>query len=85
MKLKGSPVNLTVEIQGKGQVQVNSIVTKFKNNKWTGTYFSRIPISIKAIPVAGYNFKEWAGYINSTQINEELLLFDSSKIIAIFE
>ena len=85
LKLKGNPVNLTVEIQGKGQVQVNSIVTKFKNDKWTGTYFSRIPISIKAIPVAGYNFKEWAGYINSTQINEELLLFDSSKIIAIFE
>ena len=85
MKLKGDIVNLTLKIQGKGKVQVNSIVVKFKNNVWTGQYFSRIPITIKAFPEPGYHFQEWEGFINSTQINEELILFNSSKINAIFE
>ena len=85
MKLSGNPVSLTIEIQGRGKVQVNSIIPKFKTNKWTGKYFSRIPITIKAIPDDGYNFKEWEGFVNSTKVNEEILLFNSSNIIAIFE
>ena len=85
MQLSGNPVNLTIEIQEKGKVQVNSIIPKFKNNKWTGKYFSKIPITIKAIPDVGYNFLEWEGLVNSGQQNEEFVLFNSSKIIAIFE
>ena len=85
LKLIGNPVNLTIEIQGKGKIQVNSILPKFKNNKWTGIYFSLIPIDIKAIPEKGYIFKEWNGYINTNQQKEEILLFNSSKIYAIFQ
>ena len=85
MKLRGDPVNLTIEIQGRGKVQVNSIIPKYKTNKWTGKYISRIPITIKAIPDVGYNFQAWEGYVNSSQLKEELVLFNSSKIIAIFE
>ena len=85
LKLRGNPVNLTIEIQGKGKIQVNSILPKFKNNKWTGIYFSLIPIDIEAIPEKGYIFKEWNGYINTIQQKEEIILFDSSKIYAIFQ
>ena len=85
LKLKGNPVNLTIEIKGKGQIQVNSILPKFRYNIWTGKYFSLIPIDIRAIPNKGYNFKEWDGYIHSIQQKEEIVLFNSSKIYAIFE
>ena len=85
MGLKGNEVYLTIEIQGKGRVQINSIIPKFKNNKWTGKYLSLIPITIKAIPDVGYNFQEWEGFVNSAQEKEEFVLFNSSKIIAIFE
>ena len=85
LKLRGNPVNITIEIQGKGKIQVNSILPKFKNNIWIGKYFSLIPIDIIAIPNKGYNFKEWDGYIHSIQQKEEIVLFNSSKIYAIFE
>ena len=85
LKLKGNPVNLTIEIQGKGKIQINSILPKFKNGEWTGKYFSLIPIDITAIPDKGYIFKEWDGEIKSIQQKEEITLFNSSKIFAIFE
>ena len=85
LKLRGNPVNLTIEIQGKGKIQVNSILAKFKNSKWTGIYFSLIPIGIKAIPDNGYIFKEWDGYIHSIEQKEEIVLFNSSTIYAIFQ
>ena len=85
LKLRGNPVNLTIEIQGKGKIQVNSILAKFKNSKWTGIYFSLIPIDIKAIPDKGYIFKEWDGYIHSIEQKEEIVLFNSSTIYAIFQ
>ena len=83
--LKGNPVNLTIEIKGKVTVQVNTILPKFKNNIWTGTYFSLIPINIRAIPEVGFNFKEWDGVMHSNKQEEEIVLFNSSKIVAIFE
>ena len=83
--LKGSAIDLTIEIKGRGKIQINSIIPKFNNGIWIGKYFSQIPIIIKAIPDVGYNFKEWDGYIHSNQQNLEIILFDSSKIIAIFE
>ena len=85
MKLKGNQVNLTIEIQGKGKVQVNSILPKFRYNTWIGKYFSLIPINIKAIPDKRHKFKQWNGYIHSIQQKEEIVLLNSSKIIAIFE
>ena len=48
--LKGNLVELTIEIRGRGKVQINSIISTFINGKWTGKYFSRVPIVIKAIP-----------------------------------
>ena len=85
MGLKGDVVDLTIEIKGRGKIQINSIMPRFKNGKWTGKYFSKIPISIKAIPEVGFTFTEWDGFIQSNHQNIEIILIDSSKIVAIFE
>ena len=85
LKLKGDLVDITIEIKGKGKVQINSIIPKYTDGKWTGKYYSRIPISLKAIPEVGYNFKEWDGFMKSNQRNEEIILYDSETIIAIFD
>ena len=85
MELKGDVVDLVIEIKGKGKIQVNSILPKFNNGIWTGKYFSKIPITIKAIPEYGYTFKEWDGYVKSNHQDIEIILTDSSKIFAIFE
>jgi hypothetical protein len=86
LKLKGDLVDLEIEIKGKGSIKINnSISPKFVNGKWTGKYFTRIPISIEAIPEEGYTFKEWTGSIQSSQKKEELTLFESQKIVLNFE
>ena len=83
--LKGNLVDLTIEIKGRGNFQINSITPKIVNGKWTGKYFTGIPITIKAIPEYKYNFKEWSGDIHSIQQNDEIILSESIKIIAVFD
>ena len=85
LDLKGELIELTIEIKGRGKIQINSISPDFINGKWTGKYFSRIPIILKAIPDVGYYFKEWDGYIISNKQNEEVILCDSETIIAVFD
>ena len=83
--LRGDVVELTIEIVGKGKFRINSIVPEINGNKWVGKYIGRIPITIKAIPVPGYNFVRWGGYIESNEESEEILLFESQTIIAYFD
>ena len=86
LQLKGDLVDLEIEMKGKGNIKINnSINQKFINGKWSGKYFTRIPISIEAIPEDGYTFKEWTGSIQSSQKKEELVLLESQKIILNFE
>ena len=85
LNLKGDAVDLTIEVKGRGKVQINSIFPRFKNGIWTGKYFSKIPITIKAIPDHGYTFKEWDGYIQSNHQDIEIILVDSSTLVVIFE
>ena len=85
LHLKGELVDLTIEIKGKGKIQINSIIPTFNNNVWKGKYFSRIPIKIKAIDDNTYSFKEWSGFIESNKQEEEFVLLQSQKIIAVFD
>ena len=85
LKLKGDLVELIVEIKGKGRIKINSISPKFVNGIWTGKYFTRIPIKIKAISEPRYEFKNWDGYHQSNQKDIEIILFESQKITANFE
>ena len=85
MNLNGELVDLIIEIKGRGKVQVNSIIPKFKNNLWTGKYFTNVPIIIKAINDDRYDFKEWNGIIQSNERTEEIILSSNGqKIVAVF-
>lgn len=33
---------------------------------WTGIYFKNIPVTLKAIPLPGYEFSHWSGFSSST-------------------
>jgi len=83
--LKSQLVNLNIEIIGKGKVKVNSIIPDFNDNQWTGKYVSKVPITIRAIPAAGYNFMKWGGYIESVRKNEEIILFENATITVYFD
>ena len=83
--LKGDIIDLTIEIIGKGKLQINTIIPNINGNKWTGKYISGIPIVIKGISVPGYKFIGWRGYIESNKQSEEIILFESQTIIAYFD
>ena len=85
LKLKGDLVDLTIEIKGYGKIIVNTITPNFNNRKWTGKYFSRIPIKLKAISDAGFNFKGWSGSVEFSEEEIEVTLFENSLIVAIFD
>ncbi|MBN8705897.1 MAG: CotH kinase family protein [Bacteroidetes bacterium] len=58
-----------------GSIRLNSIlVTK---EKWAGTYFSEIPITISAIPNPGFKFVGWKG--SSTELNPVLNVLPGSS------
>ena len=84
LNLTGSVVDLTIKVKGKGKVQINSIIPELINDSWTGKYFTEIPITIKAIPDEGYEFKEWTGYDKSIQQNDEIILLGPKEITATF-
>ena len=87
MGLKGEPVDLEIEIIGRGKIQVNSIIItqNYQRGNWIGKYFTRIPITIKAIPEKGYKFIQWSGYLESTKQSEEIVLLEPQKITVIFD
>ena len=76
-------LTITVNEQGAGRVQVNSI--KPETYPWNGKYFRGVPLQIKAIPAPGYIFTGWTG--SSISDSEELLfeITSSSTLNAHFE
>ena len=84
LNLNQTVVDLTVKVNGKGKVQINSIIPELINDAWTGKYFTEIPITIKAIPDEGYEFKQWSGYDKSIQQNDEIILLESKEITVTF-
>ena len=85
LNLKGDLVELTIKIKGRGRVQINTINPKFIEGKWTGKYFSEIPIVLKAIPDPGFYFKQWDGFMESEKQSEEFILYGNETIIAVFD
>lgn len=64
-----SDVKLEVNT-GSGKVIINSVVPK--SYPWTGKYFTGVPVSIKAVPDAGYIFVGWTD--SSLPQKEEMTL-----------
>ena len=83
--LEGELVELNIQIKGEGKIKINHIMPEFNEGKWTGKYFTKIPITIKAIPNEGFKFKEWSGDKTSNEESLELSLDEETTIIANFE
>ena len=76
---------ITISIEGKGKIKINSITPEIKNGKWVGQYFSNIPITITAIPSNKSKFKGWSGGFSSDEKTIEIELTKDTKITAEFE
>ena len=87
LSLNGNLKNLTITIQGKGKIKINSIIPEFISNQWTGVYFDDIPIELTAINFENYIFKNWYNKNNLISENNTIILTlkESIEITANFE
>ena len=76
-------LTLTVSGSDEGEIKVNTIVPAAY--PFTGTYFSKIPITFTALPKLGYKFVRWEKASNSTQPSITLTLNGPSTLRAVFE
>lgn len=56
-------ITVTAEAS-QGNIQLNSL--KLKSFPWSGSYFQEVPISLTAIPNAGFRFVRWEGITSGT-------------------
>ena len=83
--LKGELVELNIIVKGEGKIKINNIFPELNEGKWSGKYFTDIPINITAIPNEGIKFKEWNGDKTSNEEILEISLNKETTIIANFE
>jgi hypothetical protein len=87
----GGSAPLAVDVAGKGQVQVNSVLLSTATAgveapiyPWQGQYFRGVPVTLVAIPEAGYAFSHWSGSATSEADTLTLWLGDDSALTAHF-
>ena len=85
LQLEGDVQEITIVKKGEGKIKINSITPDFKDGKWTGKYFAKIPITITAIPSENSKFKGWSGDSSSNEVTITLQLTKSTSINAEFE
>ena len=83
--LKEELVELNIIIKGEGKIKINNIFPELNEGKWSGKYFTNIPIIITAIPNEGNKFKEWSGDKTSNEEILEVSLDKETTIVANFE
>jgi hypothetical protein len=77
------PITITSVDISKGFVEVNEHL-KIQESSWTGDYFETVPIQLKAIPEAGFEFSHWSGDISSTDKIISISLVGSLEVIPNF-
>jgi len=76
-----SQFDVNVEPADAGQVRVHSILPE--SYPWEGTYFSNVPLDVRAIPLPGYQFSHWEG-VGGTNPDLTLSLLSPIDLTAIF-
>ncbi len=70
---------LTVSIEGEGEVQEEKILEKSTD------YEHGTVVVLKAEPAEGWEFVEWSGAVESTEISIQMTVEEPAEIIATFE
>ena len=82
--INGELVELTIIIKGKGKIKINTIEPEFKEGKWSGKYFSGIPINISVSKENSSEFKGWSGDVSSNEDSIEITMRKAMTIEANF-
>ena len=77
------PITIKNAAISKGFVAVNENL-KIQKFSWTGAYFETVPIQLKAIPEAGFEFSHWSGDLYSNDATININLNGSFQIIPNF-
>ena len=85
LNIKGQLNEITINIEGEGKIQVNTIIPTLKNGSWTGKYYSDIPITISVVEDSSKTFKGWSGDFESNEKSINVSLTKSMKIKATFQ
>ncbi|MBE6714051.1 MAG: hypothetical protein E7575_02035 [Ruminococcaceae bacterium] len=65
LDIAGEYTEVTVNIEGKGRVRVNTTYAETDSGSWTGTYVSGLDIVLTAEASDGWSFAGWDGDISS--------------------
>lgn len=79
------------EVDG-GTIGLNSIVLRKSLDgvdedvfPWMGTYFKTVPVTLVALPEAGYEFSHWSGDVNSLSDTLEILPEEGMEMVVHFK
>jgi len=80
-----NPQTITAQADStRGSIQLNSL--KLTNLPWKGAYFPDVPITLTAIPLAGYRFVKWTGITaGSTSSTVTVIPQANLDVTAVFE
>ncbi len=86
----GSGVTGTVSVKlnsdpARGYIKINSIDIKAtpgvtSPDAWTGNYFKGVPVTVKAIPEAGYTFDHWIGVPENLAVSDTITFTPSEDV-----
>ena len=84
----GNEVKITVDANDSkaGYIQLNSLT--LKSFPWSGTYFSEVPVSLRAVARPGYKFARWVDGNNQTvdtHAGIKVTLSKAMRYTAVFE
>ena len=82
-------LTLNVNDASMGTLKINSLnlsnTLTTTTQPWQGHYFNDVPITVVALPKAGYRFVSWAGANDSTQPTVTLTAANDISLVATFE
>lgn len=78
---------LTLDVfpPGGGRVEVSTVRPSAGQFPWAGVYFKGVPVPLKAVASPGYKFAGWSKPALGTADSVDLVLHDSSLLVAHFQ
>lgn len=76
-----SDLHVDVVPAGSGLIRVHSIIPE--SYPWVGTYFSTVPLDVRAIALPGYQFSHWEG-ISGENVDLTISLLNDVDLTAVF-